>query len=219
MESKQCSTAWRPSSCQTVRESASQRRRLREVPLGEPLVNRPTAVAGREAATAGQTSRLGTTPNATKESRKQRGRPVNLYHVTDAAAAEAIVRDGFRDGKASLGVAPTWPLGVLVNDEPLSVYDGASGDEVVEVLVPDSTPLDFERLDDAEGYHEWRLSAHVLNEWPRRRLNTTDVEALEADRVNRPGASADLLEALVRIKGDPFAETEGRIPRDHEELS
>ena len=144
---------------------------------------------------------------------------MNLYYVTDAAAAAAIVRDGFRDGKASLDVSPTWPLKVLVSDEPLSVYDGACGDEVVEVLLPDNTPRVSAPSDDAEGYREWCVSAHVLNEWPRRRLNTTDVEALEADRVRRPGRSADLLAALVRIRGNPFAETEGHIAKDYEDLS
>ena len=103
---------------------------------------------------------------------------MNLYYVTDAAAAEASVRDGFRDGKGSLDVDPNWPHGVRVSDEPLSVYDGACGDEMVEVVVPDSSPLDAELFDEAEGHRQWCVSAHVLNEWPRRRLNTTDVEAL-----------------------------------------
>ena len=107
----------------------------------------------------------------------------------------------------------TRPVGVLVSDEPLSVYEGAPGDEVVEVVVPDRTPLDAELLDDAEGYREWCVSAQVLNEWPRRRLNTTDVEALEADRVRRPGRSADLLATLVRLRGNPFTETEGTSQR------
>jgi len=138
---------------------------------------------------------------------------VNVYYVTDAAAAEAIVRDGFRDGKGSLDVGPTWPPVVLVSDEPLSVHDGAPGDEVVEVVVPDSASLEAKVFENVRGYREWCVSAHVLNEWPRRRLNTTDVEALEADRVRRPGRSADLLATLVRLRGNPFTETEGTSQR------
>jgi hypothetical protein len=67
---------------------------------------------------------------------------VRLYHVTDAAAAEAIECNGFRDGEGDFGMAATWPLGVLVSDEPLSVYEGARGNEVVEVVVPDSMPVE-----------------------------------------------------------------------------
>ena len=67
---------------------------------------------------------------------------MKLYHVTDAAAAKAIEREGFKDGEGFFNMASTWPLGVLVSDEPLSVYEGARGDEVVEVVVPDGMPIE-----------------------------------------------------------------------------
>jgi len=129
---------------------------------------------------------------------------VKLFHVTDAATAKAISRDGFRDGEGHFDMAPAWPRGVVVSDEPLTVYEGARGDEVVEVVVPDSSPLAAELLESVEGYRQWRVSANLLNEWPRRRLDAADVEALEADRVRQPGPSADLLAEFVRLRGNPF---------------
>jgi len=144
---------------------------------------------------------------------------VRLYHVTDAAAAEAIERNGFRDGEGDFGMAATWPLGVLVSDEPLSVYEGARGNEVVEVVVPDSMPVEAQFLDDMKGYRQWCVSAHVLNEWPRRRLDVTDVESLEADRVRQPGPSADLLAELVQVRGNPFGEAEKGMATDDKDPS
>jgi hypothetical protein len=133
---------------------------------------------------------------------------VKLYHVTDAAAAEAISRDGFRDGEGHAGTASTWPRGVVVSNEPLTVYEGAPGDEVVEVAVPDSRPPAAEFLESVTGYRQWCVSADLLNKWPRRRLDAADVEALEADRVRQPGPSADLLAEFVRLRGNPFGDPE-----------
>ena len=139
---------------------------------------------------------------------------MKLYYVTDAAEAAALLRDGFRDADPKSGMTSTGLGGVLVNDEPLSVYEDARRNQLIEVVMPDSTPLENELLEDDKGYREWCVPAHMLNEWPWRRLDMTDVETLEAIRVRQLGPSADLLAELVRARGNPFGEDEERTASD-----
>ena len=60
------------------------------------------------------------------------------YHTTDAA--EAILRDGFRDSEGHYGFAILNMRGVWLADFPVDVNDGAVGDQVLAVDLP--VPLD-----------------------------------------------------------------------------
>jgi hypothetical protein len=125
---------------------------------------------------------------------------VKLYHVTDAAEADAIGRDGFRDAEGSFGPTSLWLLGVFVSDEPLAV---AEGDHVIEVVLPDSTPLEPHLVGQGEGYREWCVPAAVLNGCHRRRLDMAEVDA----------RSADLFEKFLRTRGDPFGQDRESAPQ------
>jgi hypothetical protein len=105
-----------------------------------------------------------------------------------------------------------------VSDEPLIAYERAAADQLFEVILPDSTPLDKELPEDGRGYCEWCLPAHLLNQWPRRRLDMADVEALEAEQARRPGRSADLPAALVQERGNPFGPEEQLSASDGQPL-
>jgi hypothetical protein len=59
---------------------------------------------------------------------------VTLYPTADAA--EAIMRDGFRDGEGSYGFVDFDLRGVFVSVLPADVNDGAKGDQVPEVVLP-----------------------------------------------------------------------------------
>lgn len=85
------------------------------------------------------------------------------YHRT--AAADAILRDGFRDAEGFYMMALDEPLrGVFISDEPLDVNEGAKGDELLEVGVPDDLDLSqFELVEDGKGYREWCVPAELLN--------------------------------------------------------
>jgi len=141
---------------------------------------------------------------------------MKLYHVTDIAGADTVVRDGFRDEEGSFGIASIWLLGVFVSDEPLTVYETPDADHLIEVVLPDGTTLEHELPEDGKGYREWCLPAQLLNQWPRRRLDMADVEALETEQVGRPGRSADLLASLVQTRGNPFGKEEERNANDRQ---
>lgn len=99
---------------------------------------------------------------------------MQVFHTT--YAAEAILRDGFRDGHGSYGLALT---GVWVADTPLDINEGAHGDEVLEVTVPADVLTDYEVAEDGKGYREWCVPAALLNERGALRLLTeAEVDAL-----------------------------------------
>ena len=102
---------------------------------------------------------------------------MKLYHVTDSA--EAILRDGFRDGEGNYGLATTWLIGIFVSDEPLSVNEGAFGEQVLEVTLPDDAELhEYELIEYFKNYREWCVPAALLNGRQVRLLSHDEVEAL-----------------------------------------
>jgi hypothetical protein len=58
------------------------------------------------------------------------------------------MRHGFRDIETSVGTTPLWLTGVFVSDEPLAVTEG---DDVIEVALPDSAPLENEVVEGERG--------------------------------------------------------------------
>jgi hypothetical protein len=125
---------------------------------------------------------------------------VKVYHVAHTAAADEIMRHGFRDIETSVGTTPLWLAGVFVSDEPLAVTEG---DDVIEVVLPDSAPLENELIEADRGYREWCVPAAVLNQCPRRRLDMAEVDA----------RSADLFEEFLRTRGDPFGQDRESAPQ------
>ncbi|WDT90766.1 hypothetical protein H0E86_03895 [Streptomyces sp. SCSIO-PteL053] len=100
------------------------------------------------------------------------------FHATDAAAA--ILRDGFRDGDGGYMLIGLDLCGVFLADEPVGPNEGAKGDDVLEVVLPDGVALDdYEIVEDLKGYREWCVPADLINRRGRVR-QLTEEEALEA---------------------------------------
>jgi hypothetical protein len=84
------------------------------------------------------------------------------FHTTDYA--DAIVRGGFRDGTGSYLFAELTLTGVFVADCPVDCNEGAQGDQVLIVEVPDAVDLgEFEIVEDGKPYREWCIPAALLN--------------------------------------------------------
>jgi hypothetical protein len=84
------------------------------------------------------------------------------YHTTDAA--ETILRDGFRDATGSYGLATLELNGVWLGDSPLDFNEGATGDQVLRVELPDDVDLsDFELVEEHKPYREWCVPAALIN--------------------------------------------------------
>jgi hypothetical protein len=86
-----------------------------------------------------------------------------VYHVT--YEADAILTDGFRDGEGTYLTANVY-RGVWVSDGPLDVNEGADGNRLFAIDIPETVIPDFEWVEDDKAYREWLVPAEVLNRFP-----------------------------------------------------
>lgn len=90
---------------------------------------------------------------------------MRLFHSTTSKARKAILRDGFRDGSGSYMLAMLTLSGVFVSDRPVNTNDGAAGDAVIAIDLPDDLELDqWAIVEEGRPVWEWCVPAKVLNE-------------------------------------------------------
>ncbi len=99
--------------------------------------------------------------------------PKLLFHTTDAA--DEILSKGFRDGSRFYGIRVS---GVFLSSQPANVSDGATGEQVLQVEVPDAIGLDeYAIIEEGHPVWEWCVPAQVVNAWARvRRLTDAEVD-------------------------------------------
>jgi hypothetical protein len=87
---------------------------------------------------------------------------MKFFHRTNAA--EAILRDGFRDAEGSYMLIGLMLRGVFLSDIPLDVNEGAKGTQLLEVTLPiaESEISDYELIE-GKPYREWCLPAKLIN--------------------------------------------------------
>lgn len=91
---------------------------------------------------------------------------MRFFHRTTAAAAEEILRSGFRDSEGTYLTELVW-RGVWVSDEPLDESDGAPHGSillVIECALDAEYFADYEWIEEGKPYREWLVPAAVLNE-------------------------------------------------------
>ena len=86
-----------------------------------------------------------------------------LYHRTTAANAEQILRDGFRDATGTF-MSTREHSGVWLSDVPLDINEGADGDTLLQVELPEQVIADFEWIEKGKPYREWLIPAQRINE-------------------------------------------------------
>ena len=84
-----------------------------------------------------------------------------LYHRTNHA--DAILADGFRDGDGTYMTDRAW-RGIWLSDRPLDANEGAYGDTVLFVEIPDDVIAGYEWVQDI-GYLEFLVPAEVVNRY------------------------------------------------------
>jgi len=98
---------------------------------------------------------------------------LTLYHTTNAA--EVILTSGFRNGVGSYGLATLELRGVFLADCPVDCNEGAIGDQVLAVVLPDDVDLsDYELVDELKTYREWCVPAELINRHGQLRLLSED---------------------------------------------
>jgi hypothetical protein len=74
---------------------------------------------------------------------------VRYYHTTDAASR--ILEEGFRDDSGSYGLATFILTGVFIGYDPLDVNEGAIGDDVLELDLPDDLDIgEYELIEEGK---------------------------------------------------------------------
>jgi hypothetical protein len=86
---------------------------------------------------------------------------VLLYHNTFAASA--ILRDGFRDGEGSY-LTDQPHQGVWLSDRPLDINEGAVGDVLLCIEIPEQAIAPWEWVGEPSmGYREFLAPAELVN--------------------------------------------------------
>jgi hypothetical protein len=88
---------------------------------------------------------------------------MKLYHRTTASRAEAILRDGFKDGTGHY-LTDQLHSGVWLSNEPLDCNEGATGDVLLEVEgLIDAELAAYEWVEEGKTYREWLIPAAIVN--------------------------------------------------------
>ena len=100
-----------------------------------------------------------------------------FYHRTNQA--EAILQSGFLDFEGSSGLEGMTLQGVFLSDIPVDCNEGAKGDQLLEVTLPEDC-CDFGYYewvsDQPRRYREWHIPAEILNQHSKIRLLSSEEE-------------------------------------------
>jgi len=85
------------------------------------------------------------------------------YHRTTRERARSILKKGFKDGSGKFLTDRTWK-GVWVSERPLDSSEGAEGDVLLEIRIPESEVTRFEWVEEGKPYREFLVPARILND-------------------------------------------------------
>jgi len=98
---------------------------------------------------------------------------VIFYHRT--RAARKILREGFRDSVRFIGGLKL--RGIWLSDFPLDCNEGAKGNELLEITLPDSCEVShYELIEEGKPYREWCIPARTIQKVGSIRLLSDEEE-------------------------------------------
>ncbi len=101
---------------------------------------------------------------------------MQVYHRTTETAAAAILQEGFRDHTSHYGIGELM-TGVFVSNRPLDSNEGARGDMLLTLDLPEYLFQEGEWVEEDKPYREACLPADILNLYGPPRLVSEDEEA------------------------------------------
>jgi hypothetical protein len=87
---------------------------------------------------------------------------MRLYHRTDAK--DAILAEGFTDADGDY-LTERLHGGVLLTDRILDVNEGAAGEDVLDLEIPEEIVAPFEWIEEDKGYREFLVPAEIVNRY------------------------------------------------------
>ncbi len=88
---------------------------------------------------------------------------MTLYHTT--YEAKAILDQGFRDGKGTYLTDDCEFRGVWLADRPLDVNEGADGDGILVLDIPEEVIAEYEWIEEGKRYREFLVPAEIVNRY------------------------------------------------------
>ena len=111
-------------------------------------------------------------------------RLVRLFHRT--YHVHAILAEGFRDSEDNY-LTDTSLRGVWLSNIPLDDSEGADGDQVLQIDLPDAEAVSYEVVEEGKPYREFLIPADVLNRYgPPRLLSAEELDAMIDPRFPAP---------------------------------
>ena len=122
-----------------------------------------------------------------------------FYHATSATAADAILKEGFRNSCISFAAAEIIPEAVFFSDYPLDTGSGTKGTTTLVVEMPeDEIRENYELVKECwHTYREFIIPADVVNSYGPPRLCSED----EVDQLVK---GASLFGRLLQIASIPL---------------
>ena len=87
---------------------------------------------------------------------------MKLYHRTNAATA--ILQKGFKDGIGTY-MTTIFHSGVWLSNYPLDCNEGAFGDTVLLIEIPESVIAEYEWIEEGKPYREFLVPAIIVNQY------------------------------------------------------
>lgn len=106
-------------------------------------------------------------------SRQVRGSRVRVFHRTSTENVQSILAAGFRDGEGRYMTDQVY-RGVWVSDRPLDENQGAVGDCLVLMIIPDAVFEEYEWVEEGKPHREALIPAAVLNQFGQPTISNED---------------------------------------------
>lgn len=87
---------------------------------------------------------------------------MKLFHRTPFA--ESILKNGFRDGEGTY-MTGVMHCGVWLSDRPLDFGQGAKGEDLFLLDIPEDEMSPFEWIEDGKPYREFLVPAEIVNRY------------------------------------------------------
>jgi hypothetical protein len=68
----------------------------------------------------------------------------------------------------------SWHEGVWLSDSPLSINEGADGDDLLAIEIPADVIADYEWIEELKPYREWLVPAEIVNRCPVKRVEESE---------------------------------------------
>jgi len=87
---------------------------------------------------------------------------VRVFHRTPHG--QRIINEGFRDTEGTFGTG-VMHRGLWLSDRPLDICEGAKGNDLLSLEIPDEVLTQYQWVQEGPAYREFLIPAEVVNSY------------------------------------------------------